>query len=145
MQNLKERLKDKSLLDVEEKSNTTRNPNTVIQLPAMTVASMQDAETRIIRAVEADHFGDEIGTLTSLLPPGDPKDKINLSQKKRFMKSYSSLSKLDPFLDARGIVRVGGRLKHATLSESVKFPIILSKGSHITSLLINHCHEEVKH
>ena len=61
------------------------------------------------------------------------------------MKSCSSLGKLDPFLNASGIVRVGGRLKHATLSESVKFPIILPKGSHITNLLIKHCHEEVKH
>ena len=61
------------------------------------------------------------------------------------MKSCSSLGKRDPFLDASGIVRVGGCLKHATLSESVKFPIILPKGSHITNLLIKHCHEEVKH
>lgn len=145
VQKLKERLKHKSLLVVEEKSNTTKNPNTVIQLPSMTVASMQDAETRIIREVQADHFGDEIGILTSLSPPGDPKNKANLSQKKRSMKSCSSLGKLDRFLDASGIVRVGGRLKHATLSESVKFPIILPKGSHITNPLIKHCHEEVKH
>ena len=144
VQKLKERLKPKSLPVVEEKSNK-KNPNTVIQLPSMTVGSMQDAETRIIRTVQADHFGDEIGTLTSLSPPGDPKNKANLSQKKRSMKGCSSLGKLDPFLNASGMVRVGGRLMHATLSESVKFPIILPKGSHITNLLIKHCHEEVKH
>ena len=91
------------------------------------VISMQDAETRIIKAVQADHLRDEISTLTSLAPPGDPKDKAALSQKKRSMKGCSSLCKLDPFPDASGIVRVRGCRKHARLPEVSIFQLFCPK------------------
>ena len=91
------------------------------------VVSMLDAETRNNKAVQADHFGEEIGTLTSLSPPGDQKDKAALSQKKRSMKGCSSLCKLDPFFDASGIVRVRGRLNHARLPEVSIFQLFCPK------------------
>ena len=83
--------------------------------------------------------------MTSISQEEDPKNRSFTSQRKAVMKGCSSLYKLDPLLDIDGILRVGGRLKHATMSESIKFPTILPKKGHITNLFIKHCHEEVMH
>ena len=42
-------------------------------------------------------------------------------------------------------MRVGGRIKHATVPRDVKFPIILPRSSHVTELIIRHYHEKVAH
>ena len=65
--------------------------------------------------------------------------------KKKTAKLRSSINKLDPFIDGHGVLRVGGRLKHADLSDKVKHPVILPKGSHMTSLIIKYYHERSKH
>lgn len=52
---------------------------------------------------------------------------------------------MDPILDREGILRLGGRLKNSCLDSSVKHPIIFPKDHHLTTLLISHCHETVKH
>ena len=60
------------------------------------------------------------------------------------IKTTSSLYKLDPFLDGEGLLRVGGRLRKATMSFEEKHPVIISKNSHITTLLIRHYHCRVQ-
>lgn len=57
----------------------------------------------------------------------------------------SPLRKFDPFLDDTGLLRIGGRLHHSTLSAKEKHPLIVSGRSHIGTLLINYYHERVKH
>ena len=52
---------------------------------------------------------------------------------------------LDPVLDSDGIMRVGGRIRRANLSVTLKNPITLPKSSHITSLIIGHVHERTHH
>ena len=42
-------------------------------------------------------------------------------------------------------MRVGGRIRRANLSVTLKNPIILPKSSHITSLIISHVHEITHH
>lgn len=49
------------------------------------------------------------------------------------------------FLDDKGILRVGGRLKHATLPEEAKHPIILPFHHYFTRLIILHYHEKLLH
>lgn len=52
----------------------------------------------------------------------------------------STTAQLAPFLDKQGLIRVGGRLKNSLLGEEAKYPLLLPKSSHFTSLLINHYH-----
>ena len=52
---------------------------------------------------------------------------------------------LGPFLDSDGVMSVGGRIRKATLSESLKNPIIFLKSSHITALVISYAHERTHH
>jgi len=57
----------------------------------------------------------------------------------------SRLLPLDPFLDSQGVLRVGGRLQHSSLDDSMKHPIILSHKCHLVTLLINKVHLETLH
>ena len=59
-------------------------------------------------------------------------------EKKAMLKKTSTLRALDPYLDSEGVMRVGGRIREATLSESLKNPVILPKSSHITALVISY-------
>jgi Pao retrotransposon peptidase/Protein of unknown function (DUF1759)/Family of unknown function (DUF5641)/Putative peptidase (DUF1758)/Integrase zinc binding domain len=56
----------------------------------------------------------------------------------------SKLTKLNPFIDDYGILRVGGRLQHAEVEESFKHPIIMPK-HHVTNLIIEEEHKKAKH
>lgn len=60
------------------------------------------------------------------------------------VKKRSTLYKLDPVIKD-GLLRVGGRLSRATMSESMKHPIILPKQSHTSYLLLRHIHERYGH
>ncbi|XP_019713518.1 uncharacterized protein LOC109508118, partial [Hippocampus comes] len=57
----------------------------------------------------------------------------------------TSLRKLDPYVDEDGLLRIGGRLKHAALDTNEQFPIIVPTRSHVATLLVRHYHEKVKH
>ncbi|XP_011705706.1 PREDICTED: uncharacterized protein LOC105460907 [Wasmannia auropunctata] len=57
----------------------------------------------------------------------------------------SSLLQLTPFADERGLLRVGGRLKHAMLSRDERHPLILPRDSHLTTLLVDSCHRRTLH
>jgi len=48
----------------------------------------------------------------------------------------SHLARLHPFIDDNGILRVGGRLKHAMLSYDERHPIIAPPASWLTKLII---------
>ncbi|XP_018401614.1 PREDICTED: uncharacterized protein LOC108778819 [Cyphomyrmex costatus] len=57
----------------------------------------------------------------------------------------SSLHKLSPRIDDHGVLRVGGRLKHAVLSEDQRHPVILPPGSHFTYLVVDAFHRRILH
>ena len=44
-----------------------------------------------------------------------------------------------------GLLRVGGRLRHAAIPEEAKHQIILPKNHHISTMIIRHVHQTVKH
>ena len=49
-----------------------------------------------------------------------PKDRQNDKEKKAILKKSSNLNVFDPYLDASGLLRVGGRIKKANRSHSLK-------------------------
>lgn len=55
------------------------------------------------------------------------------------------LRKLCPFIDDRGLCRVGGRLVNAKLSYEQKFPLLLPKNHRFTELLIQEVHKNYLH
>lgn len=57
----------------------------------------------------------------------------------------SKISCLNPSMDEHGILRVGGRLKNASINDSSKHPIILSSHSRLTDLIIGQAHITTLH
>ncbi|XP_063931830.1 uncharacterized protein LOC135143819 [Zophobas morio] len=52
----------------------------------------------------------------------------------------TALSKLSPFLDTAGLLRVGGRLRHSYLPFEQKHPLLLPKHSHLSALICDFYH-----
>ena len=57
----------------------------------------------------------------------------------------SSVYKLNPFIDERGLLRVGGSLRKSNLHFTDFHPILLSKDSCITRLIVEWCHQKTAH
>ena len=89
-----------------------------------TVAERRNAEIFIIKEVQKTAFAQEIQGL---------------------VKKCSSLRALNPYVDSQGVLRVGGRLEGSTLPEEIKHPAIIPKNHPLTTLIIAHFHDKVKH
>ena len=74
-------------------------------------------------------------------------DLTELSKKKEDQRlpRSSSLVRLAPFVDAHGLLRVGGRLQAAQIPSDKKFPIILNSKGKIIDLLVRSEHLRLLH
>ena len=109
------------------------------------VQDLQEAENVIIKSVQCTAFPEELKSLKSSQHAKSLEDRLVTPPEIKFSPKQSSLYKLDPFLDSQGILRVGGRLRNASLPFEVKFPVILPRRSHVTTLIIRYFHEKIKH
>ena len=100
------------------------------------------AESEILKEAQKVAFSREMGMLK---PFQEGQDGSSARQKKRTMRATSSLYRLDPFLDHNGVMRVGGRIQRGHFTDDTKFPVILPRKGHVTSLIIKYFHEKVQH
>lgn len=98
-----------------------------------------------MKAVQKEAFAEEMKILQSLEVRDDVTNRDLARKRNSSMKKTSSLYRLDPFLDEDGVLRVGGRIRHALVSYDLKHPIILPGKSYVTSLLVRHHHERISH
>lgn len=96
---------------------------------ALHASDLEEARLTLIRLVQATHFREELAT----------------TSKGEYLLSRAKLNKLNPFLDERGLLRVGGRLKHASINHEAKHPVILPGESHFTSLIIENFYRRTLH
>lgn len=90
----------------------------------LTVAEMEQAEKFLIKRAQAEAF---------------PKD-ISALQGGKSVSSNSPLKSLNPFLDDKHILRVGGRLCNSNLSFAQKHPIVLPNKHKLTLIIIGYFH-----
>ena len=90
----------------------------------LTTSDLKNSEITIYKIVQREHFFD----FFSREDPIEP-----------------SLRKLDPFLGADGLLRVGGRLKCSNLSDNEKHPIILPRTAHVARLVVEDVHMKTHH
>ena len=57
----------------------------------------------------------------------------------------SSIHKLDVFVDMRGILGAGGRLKNSFMNCSLKYPILLPRKDEVTNIIANGFHQKFAH
>lgn len=102
-----------------QQTSPNTNSSKKQSMKPLSVQELQEAETVILRAVQQEANFD-----TSATGP---------------------ISKLDPYWDIQGVIRVGGRLKFSSLSEEIVHPIVVPKVGHMTDLLVRHYHNLVHH
>ncbi|XP_011858786.1 PREDICTED: uncharacterized protein LOC105556311, partial [Vollenhovia emeryi] len=56
-----------------------------------------------------------------------------------------AFNRLTAYIDAQGVIRVGGRLAHAALAFDATHPVILPRHSQLSSLIIAHAHQRTLH
>lgn len=93
------------------------------------VESFQSGEHYLLKQAQLVYFPVEYNALSN----GKP------------IPANSTLRKLDPILDDRGVMRVGGRLGMSQLAEAEKHPVIVPKSSHVSQLIIDHLHRQCSH
>ena len=94
------------------------------------VAELQTGLTYLIKGLQRLYFHTEIKSLNT----GDKK-----------LSRSSSILRLIPFLDEKGVLRVGGRLQNCLLSNKEKHPAILPIKNHIAKLLVRQAHLDTLH
>lgn len=95
----------------------------------VTVSELREALLLWVLRVQSADFADEI---TCCLRNVD-------------MPKSSKLRKLKPYLDGKGMLRLGGRLRNADLSEDAAHPVVLMGTNPLTSLIITDAHLMLLH
>ena len=109
------------------------------------VNELKAAEQEIIRHVQKEAFKEEISNLKKITTDYEAHKEDDSRSRIQKLKGASPLSRLDPFLDRSNLVRIGGRIEQASVSQEVKHPIVLPGQGHISKLLARHYHERALH
>ncbi|KAJ7993986.1 hypothetical protein DPEC_G00261260 [Dallia pectoralis] len=96
---------------------------------AISVNELSQSKRTIIHAVQEETYSQEYDCL----------------RKEESLPKDSPLKALDPFIDADGLLRVGGRIRKAELLQEEKTPLIIPGKHHIATLLIRYYHERTHH
>lgn len=110
----------------ESSENIQKKQNGSLRLQ---IQDVHNGEKALIHCIQHQHFDGEFQKLSS----------------KSVVKRSYKLCKLDPFIDEEGILRVGGRLRRANLSDETKHPVILPKDSRISYMIILDIHKKICH
>jgi len=103
---------------------------------------LKEAEREIIRVTQLQAFPKEIESLSKI---ESESAEISWGKKQNRIRQNNRLSRLDPYVDSDGLIRVGGRIKRANVPQDLAHPVILPKEHHITRLVIAHYHARTGH
>jgi hypothetical protein len=95
----------------------------------ITCEELDGAQEHWILHVQNSEFGPEVKALSS----------------GKQIPATSKLRQLSPYLDCRGVLRVGGRLQKLDAPEGRKHPILLPHNHQLTILIIRHLHLKTMH
>ncbi|XP_011876468.1 PREDICTED: uncharacterized protein LOC105566790 [Vollenhovia emeryi] len=100
-------------------------------LPVRHIApeTLEKARPFWIQATQATYFSHELKALQADAP----------------LAKAHAFNRLTAYIDAQGVIRVGGRLAHAALSLDATHPVILPRHSQLSSLIIAHAHQRTLH
>lgn len=99
------------------------------RIKVVTPKELLNARNKLLHIVQNHEYSDEISCLG----------------KSETLKKSSALLSLNPFVDERGVLRVGGRLKNSGLSDEGKHPAIIPAKNHLTTLIVRHSHFRMLH
>ena len=88
------------------------------------VNELSEAEQEIIRHVQKEAFKEEISKLKKITTDYETHKEDDSRSRIQKPKGASPLSCLDPYLDDSNLVRIGGQIKEASISQDIKHPIV---------------------
>ena len=109
--------------------NNCRKADGRIRSAALTTNEIQKAEQHWIRRIQQQEYIEEITTM----------------KKENPLPRSSKLLPLHPIIDEEGLLRVGGRMKHAGLFFHRRHPIVLPGSHTFTKLLVRSEHQRLLH
>ena len=118
------------------KNETVSYQSSLSEITPLSVNEIKEAEIAIIKYVQKRGFEGELISFGNA-----SKQEQERSSR---VKKCSSIYKCNPILKD-GIIRVGGRLRHAPLENEMKHPVILPKKHHIVKLIIDYYHRASGH
>ena len=110
---------------------STRPGRSRIKASHLTVQQLDEAEEFLYQQAQQRSFGEELGRLTATTPQPVRQD--------------SRLKAVNPFINEKGLMVVGGRLGKSSVSSMQAHPIILSSSDHVTKLIFVHYHHTLLH
>ena len=102
----------------------------------LSTVDLEGVTTDIIKFVQKGNFPNEL----SLFEDNENFATIYMSKELR----RSPLRKLCP-VKVKGVLRVGGRLRHSNLPLERKYPVLLPARDYVTELIVMHYHEREGH
>ncbi|XP_062700371.1 uncharacterized protein LOC134284887 [Aedes albopictus] len=108
--------------------NTSPQNRTDRKVGSLSTLELNNATKTLVRIAQHESFGKDIAEIKS----------------KGHVSSHSALKTLAPIL-VDGILRVGGRLRHAAISEDRKHPMILPARHILTERILVHYHQKHLH
>ncbi|XP_015122249.1 uncharacterized protein LOC107044744 [Diachasma alloeum] len=97
----------------------------------LTNKELYEAEHQIVMMVQRERFSVEVRRLTT---------NQSSTNSTRSSAKGTSFDQLHPFVDDKGLLRVGGRLKKSELSYNQKRPILLPSKHPVTDMIIHRAH-----
>ena len=95
---------------------------------------LEYAQEGVTRLHQQQVFGKEINHLSD----GNTGDK-------KLLRRRSGIYNLDSYIDEKGLLRVGGRLKKSNLHVNDVHPVLLGNDGNIPRLIVEWCHKKVAH
>lgn len=118
-------------------STRTKDKTQRLQGP-LKVSELTHAFNSIVKSVQTSSFNIEIKELNE-------SNTVHNNPRKPKISKRSVLQPLNPFIDAKGLLRVGGRIDRSTVSYNSRHPIILPSQHPITTQLLRDIHLENAH
>ena len=103
---------------------------------------MQEAENAVVKHVQRLSFQEVVQALERT---GSSQHSRQVTCELKKLKIAAHVQKLHPFLDDKGILRVGGRLENVLIKYEAKHPIVLPYRHHVTDLIISQHHQKTGH
>ena len=108
----------------------------------LTSADLESALLEVVRLAQTEYF------TAAILDKIQSKGFINALENcsnKALKEKLRPLSKLVPYVDDQGLLRVQGRLQNSNLPFDTLHPIILPRRHHVTRLIVEDCHTKNNH
>lgn len=133
------RFRQNLLVAYRKRSNgNSANDHRQSTIKPITVTELKIAERELLKHVQETNFPEELASCRGAIVPASK------STRGARVKKTSSIFTLDPVL-IDGLLRVGGRLRRASIPEDAKHQVIIPKAHHVTDLIVRHYHEVSGH